>query len=149
MVYALIVLSIICSDLFTKKLISDKLYIEEKKEIIKNKVYLWHKKNKGFSYGRLSSCPVIVKIISGLTCILSLFTLISMIFKKDCKLPKIGFCVCFAGALSNCIDRLKNGSVTDFIFIKFKNAPVFNLADIFIVLGCISFFINSLKTKSK
>ena len=34
MVYALIVLSIICSDLFTKKLISDKLYIEEKKEII-------------------------------------------------------------------------------------------------------------------
>ena len=53
----------------------------------------------------------------------------------------------FAGAFANFIDRIKNGSVTDFIFIKFKNAPVFNVADVFIVLGCISFFIKSLKTK--
>ncbi len=151
MVYALIVLSIICSDLFTKKLISDKLYIEEKKEIIKNKVYLWHKKNKGFSYNKLEDKPFCVKAISGSVCVFSLFALKSVIFEKRIDFSKLSFCLCFAGAVSNFIDRLKNGSVTDFIYVKFKNAPIFNLADVFIVFGFVSFvlsyFINSLKTK--
>lgn len=149
MVYALIVLSIICSDLFTKKLISDKLYIEEKKEIIKNKVYLWHKKNRGFSYNRLENNPFCVKVISGAVCLVSLITVIPVMFKTSFNVSKTCFCICLGGALSNLIDRLKNGSVTDFIYIKFKNAPIFNLADVFIVLGFVSFFISSLKTKYK
>ena len=149
MVYALIVLCIICSDLFTKKLISDKLYIEEKKEIINNKVYLWHKKNRGFSYNRLENNPFCVKLISAAVCLVSLFTVLPVMFQKGFNVSKTCFCICLGGALSNLIDRLKNGSVTDFIYIKFKNAPIFNLADIFIVLGFISFFISSLKTKYK
>ena len=149
MVYALVVLSIICSDLFTKKLISDKLYIEEKKEIIKNKVYLWHKKNRGFSYNRLENNPFCVKVISGAVCLVSLITVIPAMFKTSFNVSKTCFCICLGGALSNLIDRLKNGSVTDFIYIKFKKAPIFNLADVFIVLGFITFFISSLKTKYK
>ena len=35
MVYVFIILTIISADLFTKKLIHDKLFVEEKKEIIK------------------------------------------------------------------------------------------------------------------
>ncbi len=149
MVYALIVLSIICSDLFTKKLISDKLYIEEKKEIINDKVYLWHKKNRGFSYNRLENNPFCVKLISAAVCLVSLFTVLPIMFQKGFNVSKTCFCICLGGALSNLIDRLKNGSVTDFIYIKFKNAPIFNLADVFIVLGFLSFFISSLKTKYK
>lgn len=40
-----------------------------------------------------------------------------------------------SGAFSNIIDRLTFGCVTDFIDLKFW--PVFNLADIFIVLGAV------------
>lgn len=40
-----------------------------------------------------------------------------------------------AGSFSNIIDRLRLGCVTDFIDLKFW--PVFNLADIFIVLGTV------------
>jgi len=40
-----------------------------------------------------------------------------------------------SGAFSNIIDRLRLGCVTDFIDLKFW--PVFNLADIFIVLGTV------------
>ena len=151
MVYALTVLSIICSDIFTKKLISDKLYIEEIKEIIKNKVYFWHKKNRGFSYNRLEDKPFYVKAISGFVCIISFLSLRSAIFENKIDLSKLSFCLCFAGAVSNFVDRMKNGSVTDFIYVKFKNAPVFNLADVFIVFGFVSFaltfFISSLKSK--
>ncbi len=147
MAYALIVLSIICSDLFTKMLISDKLYIEEKKEIIKDKVYFWHKKNKGFSYNKLENKPVFVKALNSAVCIISLLAVFPSVLQKGFDFTKFCFCICLGGALSNLIDRLKNGSVTDFIYFKFKNAPVFNLADIFIVLGFVSFFISSLKTK--
>jgi len=40
-----------------------------------------------------------------------------------------------SGAVSNIVDRLRFGCVVDFIDLKFW--PVFNLADIFIVLGAI------------
>lgn len=50
---------------------------------------------------------------------------------------------CLAGgALGNLTDRLRRGRVTDFIQVKlgpWKKAPVFNLADMFILFGAASF----------
>ena len=146
MVYAIVVLGIILTDLFTKKLIRDKLYVEEKKEVIKNKFYLWHRENKGFSYGKLSQKPNLVKYISGFTCIVGAVMMYLLSGEKKSAVFKLSFSMCLGGALANFIDRIKKGSVTDFIFFKlFKNAPVFNVADIFIVFGCVAFFIRSLK----
>ncbi len=47
-----------------------------------------------------------------------------------------------AGAISNLIDRVKQGCVIDFINIHILNYPWFNLADIFIVIG--SFYLGLL-----
>ena len=41
----------------------------------------------------------------------------------------------FSGALGNFIDRARQGYVIDFFYAKIINFPVFNMADIFIVLG--------------
>ncbi len=148
MVYAVIILSIICLDLFTKRLISDKLYIEEKKKLIYNRLYLWHKKNKGFSYGKLSNKPNIVKLFSGIACAVLGFMLFGVLYKSKSSVLKLSFSMCFAGAFANFIDRVKNNKVTDFIFIKFKNAPIFNIADIFIFAGCVMFYIDYFRNKN-
>ncbi len=150
MVYAAVIMSIISLDLFTKRLISDKLKEEEKREIIKNKLYLWRKKNFGFSYGKLKSKPEYVKAVSGTVCFVSLASLFALLRERAGQAEKISFCVVLAGALANFVDRIKNGFVTDFIFIKLKhikNAPVFNMADMFIVFGCVAFWAGSMFSK--
>ncbi|MGN0071383.1 MAG: signal peptidase II [Atopobiaceae bacterium] len=42
------------------------------------------------------------------------------------------------GGIGNMIDRLAQGSVTDFFATQFMDFPVFNVADIFVTLGVIA-----------
>jgi signal peptidase II len=49
------------------------------------------------------------------------------------KLFQIGIAVAQGGAMGNCIDRLRQGYVVDFIDFRFW--PVFNIADIAIIGG--------------
>jgi signal peptidase II len=51
------------------------------------------------------------------------------------KIFNIALTLILSGAISNIIDRLQLGCVIDFIDLKFW--PIFNLADVFIVLGAI------------
>ena len=44
-----------------------------------------------------------------------------------------------SGAIGNLIDRVRFGYVRDFIYFKLINFPVFNVADCYVVIGCILF----------
>ena len=46
-----------------------------------------------------------------------------------------------AGAVGNLIDRIRLRFVVDFFFFELINFPVFNVADIFVVVACILFVI--------
>lgn len=49
-----------------------------------------------------------------------------------------------AGGLGNCIDRVISGYVQDMFKLDFMNFAIFNVADIFITLGCIVFILDLL-----
>jgi signal peptidase II len=53
--------------------------------------------------------------------------------RKEGMLVNVGFAAAFAGALGNVVDRLMHGYVVDFIHVK--RWPVFNVADILVVVG--------------
>ena len=56
--------------------------------------------------------------------------------RRDAASPRlvdVGFAAAFAGALGNLVDRLTHGYVVDFIHVK--RWPVFNVADILVVVG--------------
>lgn len=57
------------------------------------------------------------------------------------------FILIFAGAVSNMVDRLHYGCVTDFINLRFW--PAFNLADAFITIGGIMLILAILKMRYK
>lgn len=52
-------------------------------------------------------------------------------------LSKLSLSLITAGALGNFVDRLFRGYVVDMIDVNFFNYPVFNFADICIVVGCV------------
>lgn len=66
------------------------------------------------------------------------------LLRKVSKLPK-SLVVCLSavacGGISNAIDRIYPGEVTDFLSLAFVNFPVFNIADIAISVGCVAGFI--------
>ena len=43
----------------------------------------------------------------------------------------------FAGAIGNFIDRIRQGFVVDFLYFELIDFPIFNVADIYVTVGCI------------
>ena len=99
---------------------------------------LWLKTvfNKGAALGSFSGGRwffVIVSIIAGIVFIYLLLS--NKNFKSKVFKVSIGFLL--GGLLGNLFDRLFFAGVRDFIYLKFINFPVFNIADIAVTIGTI------------
>ena len=126
-------------DLLSKQAINSNIKNGEKREVLPEKLYFLNTKNTGIAYNRLEKKPSIVKCITSvITAIFGILFFRLINDKNVSEYLKIGSALAFGGAVGNLFDRLKNGCVTDFIYIKsIKKSPVFNLADVFITIGAI------------
>ena len=95
-----------------------------------------------FSFGK--TAPTLMGLIH---IALILGITIFMIKYNKRIMRKLPFIMMLAGGLGNLIDRIFRGYVIDFINLKLFNFPVFNIADIFVVLGCIILIIDVIKYK--
>lgn len=96
-------------------------------------------KNYGIIFGLLN-----IKKLKGLVILFSFIALVSICFYVKIKSEyKIALGLIEGGIAGNLIDRIKNGYVID--FINFHFWPVFNFADIFIVIGIFLLFIMQIK----
>lgn len=60
------------------------------------------------------------------------------VWKEELSVPfALALGTVAGGGIGNMIDRLVQGSVTDFFATQFMDFPVFNVADIFVTLGVI------------
>lgn len=96
-----------------------------------------HVENRGLLFGILASMPLFVKL--GLM-LLGLGVLGFYVFKHYSEFytgELWAFALIFGGGLGNIIDRMINGAVFDFLlfYIKDKQWPTFNVADICIDVG--------------
>ena len=129
-------------DQVTKLLVTGFLNLNQVINVIDGFFSITYVRNTGAAWGMFSNNTLFISIIS----ILFLFILIKYIK----ELPKIDFLYLVAfgliigGIIGNLIDRLLRGYVVDFFrfIILDYNYPVFNVADMLIVIGSIVLIIS-------
>lgn len=144
MVYCLIAFLIFIADLLSKHIVKKNFALNKKYNLYKNKIYIYHIKNKGLAYGLFKNSQKLIFIFISFG-ILILLATFYFYLKNNSKLEKLALSFALGGTLGNYYDRLKNKSVTDFIYIKYKNAPIYNIADFFIISSPILILIKYLK----
>lgn len=104
------------------------------KSIIGNILWIDSTLNTGVAFSMFSGAQVVFLLISSLASIIMIYLLISKKFLKN-KFEKNMVGLILGGTVGNLIDRIVYGGVRDFIYLKFINFAIFNVADMFICVG--------------
>jgi signal peptidase II len=109
--------------------------------LIPNFLYLTFVTNTGTFWGLFSNINIFFMILSII--VLSLLIYIITVKTSLNKLNTILYSLVISGIIGNLIDRIIRGYVVDFIGIKIfnYNFPIFNFADIYIVIGVLLFIL--------
>ena len=120
-------------DQFIKKLAVDNLMGKDDIILIKNFIGLSYAENTGAAFSMFSDSTMLLSVV---TLLLILGGVVFMFLGKiEGKLMNICAVVILAGGTGNLIDRFSNGYVVDYIKTLFIDFPVFNFADILVVVG--------------
>ena len=100
--------------------------------------YLWFQseKNTGAAFSMFSGNNIVFIVITSLACVGLIYILFSKKFMTQ-RLEKFSIALILGGAISNLIDRIIFSYVRDFIYLKFMNFAIFNVADACITVGAI------------
>jgi len=101
--------------------------------------------NTGIGFGLFSSNSDIIYNLTSLLIIMVIICLIYFLILSE-KYEKIIYSIIVGGALGNFYDRMFFKAVPDFIDLHYKNFHwfTFNLADIFITLGIVTFLLKEI-----
>lgn len=141
--YVGIIFLIFLLDRITKILVSTNININGSVTVIKNFFNLTYVKNTGAAFGMFEGKMLAITLVS----IFIFVYLIGELFKKENtdKMINTSFAFIIGGLLGNLYDRIVLKYVIDFFdFTIFgKGFAIFNLGDVFIVVGCFLFFIGA------
>lgn len=135
--YLIIVSLIVVLDQITKYLAVKHLKGQKPYIIIENFLQLDYVENSGAAFGILQDRKIFFVIITTLVIIGITITLFKYSYKFN-NLMIAGLLMLLGGTIGNFIDRIRLSYVIDFLSVKFGrnySFPVFNVADMFIVIG--------------
>lgn len=133
MIWLAIIALAVVLDRVSKIIIVNKMTMEQSITVIDNFFYITYWENKGAAWGIFQNGRY---FLIAVTSIVSLI-LAYMLYKSDNKILKTSLALILGGAGGNLIDRVFRGSVVDFFdfYIFSYNFPIFNIADMFVVIG--------------
>ena len=134
MIYELIILLLVGIDQLSKILALKYLKNVESIPIIQNMFHLTYVENRGAAFGMFQNNQIIFVIVALIASIYGLYYLHK---NKVNILGKVSILLIISGALRNLIDRVRLGFVVDYFDFRIIWEYVFNVADIFVVLGTI------------
>jgi signal peptidase II len=132
----------ICIDIISKRAIVENLRIERTSfPIVPNILHFTYIRNHGAAFSMLEGQPWLrwlSLVVSTILIGVGIFKVFSNIWEQ------LGFGLILAGAAGNGIDRLFfDGSVVDFIDLRFIKFAIFNWADVSINLGIVCLLIHT------
>ncbi len=118
------------ADQLTKRIVSRELSLDESVHLV-GPLSLHHVQNSGIAFGLFSSATAVVTALTTIAVVWMLVFFARSGSRHPVLPAALGLLI--GGSISNLIDRVRLGHVTDFIDIRWW--PAFNLADSFIVVG--------------
>jgi signal peptidase II len=120
----------IVADQLTKHIVSSELALDDEIKLV-GPLSIHHVQNSGIAFGLFSSATVAVIVLTAL----AVGWMVLFFARSGSRHPvlPVALGLVIGGSVSNLVDRVRLGHVTDFLDLKFW--PAFNLADTFIVVG--------------
>ena len=127
---AAVVAAAIAGDQLTKHAVTSRLALDESSRVV-GPLSIHRVENSGIAFGLFTSAT---GVVIGLTALAVLWMLVYFA-RHGARHPVIpaALGLLIGGSVSNLVDRVRLGHVTDFIDLRWW--PAFNLADSFIVIG--------------
>lgn len=134
MLYEIVILLLIGLDQLSKIWAINDLKAIGSIPIIQNMFHLTYVENRGAAFGMFQNNQIVFIIVAVVASIVGLY----YIYKKKLNLlGNISIVLIISGAIGNLIDRVRLGFVVDYFDFRFIWDYVFNVADIFVVVGTI------------
>jgi signal peptidase II len=127
---AAIALAAIAADQVTKHVVTSHLRLDEGLHVV-GPFWIHHVQNSGIAFGLFASATAFVIVLTG-AAVAWMLVYFARSGARHPILP-IALGLVIGGSVSNLVDRVRLGYVTD--FLDFRYWPAFNLADSFIVIG--------------
>ncbi|MBR5419760.1 MAG: signal peptidase II [Lachnospiraceae bacterium] len=104
-------------------------------ELIPGWLQIYHHENSGATWGMLQGQTLFFIFIAVAVFCALIFLILRIPKEKKYIRLHIALSMILAGAVGNTIDRIMKRSVTDFIYAVIIHFPVFNVADMYIVIA--------------
>jgi signal peptidase II len=127
---AAIALAAVAADQLTKQIVVSQLQLDEATHVI-GPFWIHHVQNSGIAFGLFASATAVVILLTA-AAVAWMLVFFARSGARHPILP-VALGLVIGGSLSNLLDRVRLGYVTD--FIDLRHWPAFNLADSFIVIG--------------
>jgi signal peptidase II len=127
---AAIAFAAVAADQLTKYIVTSRLALDDGVHVV-GPFWIHHVRNSGIAFGLFSSATAVVILATGI----AVTWMIVFFARSGARHPvlPVALGLVIGGSLSNLLDRVRIGYVTD--FLDFRYWPAFNLADSFIVIG--------------
>jgi signal peptidase II len=125
-----IALAAVAADQLTKHVVVSQLSLDDGVHVV-GPLWIRHVQNSGIAFGLFAQATAIVIALTGIAIAWMLFYFARSGARHPVLPVALGLVI--GGSMSNLVDRVRLGYVTDFIDLRWW--PAFNLADSFIVIG--------------
>jgi signal peptidase II len=129
---AAIGLAAVAADQLTKHIVTGHLALDDGIHVI-GPFWIHHVQNSGIAFGLFASATSVVIVLTGI----AVAWMLLFFARSGARHPvlPVALGLVIGGSVSNLLDRVRLGYVTDFIDLRYW--PAFNLADSFIVVGVV------------